>query len=276
MDVAHNGDAPDRDAAEPAAPAEGVESGTGDATAGNGDAAKHQTPLPAMLEEQELKAVIEAMLFVSHEPLSLDRLAMALGEVSKAEVEEALRRLETAYEQPGRGLQLVRVAGGHRIMTRPDYAPWIKRLEKVKAAPKLSRSALETLAIVAYKQPIVRGEIEQIRGVETSGVLRTLLERKLVRIVGRKEVPGRPIMYATTKSFLEHFGLHGLSDLPPLREFKELGESEQAALPVGDDPLVIDASMEGEDTGQADADSRGGSDDPGDTIEECEISSQKS
>lgn len=276
MDAAHNEDAPERDAAEPASPAKGLESGTGDATAGNGGGAKHQSPLPAMIEEQELKAVIEAMLFVSHEPLSLDRLAFALGEVPKTEVEQALHRVEADYDQPGRGLQLVRVAGGHRIMTRPDYAPWIKRLEKVKAAPKLSRSALETLAIVAYKQPIVRGEIEQIRGVETSGVLRTLLERKVVRIVGRKEVPGRPIMYATTKSFLEHFGLHELSDLPPLREFKELGESEQASLPVGDDPLEIDASMAGEDTGQAHADSLSGGDDPGDTIEECEIPSRKS
>jgi segregation and condensation protein B len=113
----------------------------------------------------------------------------------------------------------------------------------------LSRSGLESLAIIAYKQPIVRGEIEAIRGVETSGVLRTLLERKLVRIVGRKDVPGRPIMYGTTKFFLQHFGLRDLSELPPLREFKELGESEQAMLPVGDEPLQI-----GEAASDADVD----------------------
>ncbi len=107
-------------------------------------------------------------------------------------------------------------------------------MDKAKSAAKLSRSALESLAIIAYKQPIVRSEIEDIRGVETSGVVRTLLERKLVRIVGRKEVPGRPIMYGTTKYFLEHFGLNDLSQLPPLREFKELGESEQAKLPMDD------------------------------------------
>src|SRR5262249_24384701 len=101
-----------------------------------------------------------------------------------------------------------------------------------RSTAKLSRSALESLAIIAYKQPIVRSEIEDIRGVETSGVVRTLLERKLVRIVGRKEVPGRPIMYGTTKYFLEHFGLNDLSRLPPLREFNELGESEQAMLPM--------------------------------------------
>jgi segregation and condensation protein B len=105
-------------------------------------------------------------------------------------------------------------------------------MDKAKTAQKLSRSALESLAIIAYKQPLVRSEIEEIRGVETSGVLRTLCERKLVRIVGRKDVPGRPIMYGTTKFFLEHFGLQDLSQLPPLREFKELGDSEQALLPI--------------------------------------------
>jgi segregation and condensation protein B len=111
-------------------------------------------------------------------------------------------------------------------------------MDKAKAAQKLSRSALESLAIIAYKQPLVRAEIEEIRGVETSGVLRTLCERKLVRIVGRKDVPGRPIMYGTTKFFLEHFGLQDLTQLPPLREFKELGESEQALLPIEQESLV--------------------------------------
>jgi segregation and condensation protein B len=111
-------------------------------------------------------------------------------------------------------------------------------MDKAKAAQKLSRSALESLAIIAYKQPLVRSEIEEIRGVETSGVLRTLCERKLVRIVGRKDVPGRPIMYGTTKFFLEHFGLQDLSQLPPLREFKELGESEQALLPIEEESLA--------------------------------------
>jgi segregation and condensation protein B len=129
-------------------------------------------------------------------------------------------------------VRLAVVAGGYRLVTKQDYAPWIRRLDKAKTAAKLSRSALESLAIIAYKQPLVRSEIQEIRGVETSGVLRTLLERKLVRIVGRKEVPGRPIMYGTTKFFLEHFGLSDLSQLPPLREFKELGEAEQSLLPM--------------------------------------------
>src|SRR6185295_7358964 len=132
------------------------------------------------------------------------------------------------------------LAGGYQMVTRTEHAPWIKRLAKSKASPKLSRSAMESMAIIAYKQPIVRSEIEQIRGVEVSGVLRTLLERKLIRMVGRKDVPGRPIMYGTTKLFLQQFGLSDLSQLPPLREFKELGEAEQAMLPVEDGLFVGD------------------------------------
>lgn len=192
--------------------------------------------------QRELQAILEAMLFVSSEPLSTTRLVAALGDVTKAEVEQALQRLAADLETEGRGIRLVEIAGGYRLVTKQEYAPWIKRLDKAKSAAKLSRSALESLAIIAYKQPIVRSEIEEIRGVETSGVIRTLLERKLVRIVGRKEVPGRPIMYGTTKFFLEHFGLKDLSQLPPLREFKELGEAEQSLLPM-DEPDA--ASAEG-------------------------------
>lgn len=194
---------------------------------------------PEGMDDSELKAILETLLFVSHGPVTLDRLVAALEGVVRAEVKQVLRHLQEDYERAGRGLQLVEVAGGFQLVTRPEYAPWIRRLEKSKPAPKLSRSALESLAVIAYKQPIVRSEIEKIRGVETSSVLKTLLERKLVRIVGRKEEPGRPILYGTTKYFLQHFGLRDLSELPPLREFKELGEAEQALLPVGEDPMVI-------------------------------------
>jgi segregation and condensation protein B len=185
-----------------------------------------------VIDQRELKAILEAVLFVSSEPVPIARLTSILGKITKAEVVQALSMLAHDLEQDGRGIQLVQVAGGYRLVTKQEYGPWLKRMDKAKAAQKLSRSALESLAIIAYKQPLVRSEIEEIRGVETSGVLRTLLERKLVRIVGRKEVPGRPIMYGTTKFFLEHFGLQDLSQLPPLREFKELGESEQALLPI--------------------------------------------
>jgi len=186
------------------------------------------------LEARELKAILESLLFVSAEPIPLERLMVALGTVSKSELRQALQSLREDFDREGRGLQMVELAGGYQIVTRTEHAPWIKRLAKAKASPKLSRSGMESLAIIAYKQPIVRAEIEQIRGVEVSGVLRTLLERKLIRMVGRKDVPGRPIMYGTTKLFLQQFGLSDLSQLPPLREFKELGEAEQAMLPVED------------------------------------------
>jgi segregation and condensation protein B len=191
------------------------------------------------IDARELKAILEAVLFVSPEPVPVARLLSIVGTVSKAEVVQALGILTHDLDQDGRGIQLVQVAGGYRLVTKQEYGPWLKRMDKAKAAQKLSRSALESLAIIAYKQPLVRSEIEEIRGVETSGVLRTLCERKLVRIVGRKDVPGRPIMYGTTKFFLEHFGLQDLSQLPPLREFKELGESEQALLPIENESLEV-------------------------------------
>ena len=215
---------------------------TGPDLNGNGSNPAHMQD--DALQGRELVAVLEALLFVSGEPLPLARLTTIIGAVSKAEVEQALNLLSQQLSQDGRGIQLVKLAGGYRLVTKPDYAPWLKRLDKAKAAQKLSRSALESLAIIAYKQPLVRAEIEEIRGVETSGVLRTLLERKLVRIVGRKEVPGRPIMYGTTKFFLEHFGLQDLTQLPPLREFKELGEAEQALLPIEDSTMIPEGASE--------------------------------
>ncbi|MBI3808983.1 MAG: SMC-Scp complex subunit ScpB [Nitrospirae bacterium] len=178
-----------------------------------------------------LKGIVEAILFVSGEPISVDRLQGVVEGVSRAELMSVLRALQADHAVEGRGLQVVEVAGGFQIATRPDCAPWIKRLEKAKAGAKLSRSSMETLAIVAYKQPLVRAEIEQIRGVDTAGVLKTLLDRRLIRIVGRKDIPGRPIMYGTTKQFLQAFGLKDLASLPALRDIKYLKEAEQFILP---------------------------------------------
>ena len=203
------------------------------------------------IAERELKAILESMLFVSSEPLAVTHLVAVLGDVTRADVERVVRGLGDDLNQAGRGIRLVEVGGGYRLVTKQEYAPWIKRLDKSKCVVKLSRSALEALAIIAYNQPIVRSEIEEIRGVETSGVVRTLLERKLVRIVGRKEVPGRPIMYGTTKFFLEHFGLNDLSQLPPLREFKELGESERSMLLVDEAPPEITGESAVDDMAKA-------------------------
>jgi len=186
----------------------------------NGNGNNNTSPLSG------LKGILEAILFVSGEPLSVDRILGVLEGVARVELVSALRALQADYAVEGRGLQLVEVAGGFQITTRPDCAPWIKRLERAREGAKLSRSAMETLAIVAYKQPVVRADIEEIRGVDSAAVLKTLLVRRLVRIVGRKDAPGRPIMYGTTRQFLQAFGLKDLSDLPPLRDLKELKEAE--------------------------------------------------
>ena len=182
------------------------------------------------LSEQELKGIIEALLFVSREPLLLDKVTTVLAGPPKVSIYNAMKALQQDYDQDGRGLQIVELAGGYAMVTRADCAPWITKLNKVKASVKVSRSALETLAIIAYKQPAMRAEIEQIRGVETSSVLRTLLDQKLIRIVGRKDIPGRPILYGTSKTFLQKFGLRDLRDLPPLRDFAALGQGEPPEL----------------------------------------------
>ncbi len=200
----------------------------GDLDGGRSDAA--DISLDESCGEQELTEVIEALLFVSRDPLTLDKLTTVLAGPPKTAVHHAVKTLQSSYDQEGRGLHIAELAGGYVMMTQPDCAPWITKLNTVKASAKVSRSALETLAIIAYRQPIVRAEIEQLRGVETSGVLRTLLDHKLIRIVGRKDIPGRPMMYGTSKAFLQKFGLRDLRDLPPLREFKELGQGDNADL----------------------------------------------
>src|SRR5216117_388593 len=208
----------------------------------NGNGNDNTSPLSG------LKGILEAILFVSGEPLSLDRMLGVVEGVAREELMSALRALQADYAAEGRGLQLVEVAGGFQIATRLDCAPWIKRLERAKEGARLSRSAMETLAIIAYKQPLVRSEIEQIRGVDTAGVLRTLLDRRLVRIVGRKDIPGRPIMYGTTKQFLQSFGLKDLSDMPALRDLKELGEPEQSSLLSELDGVVDEAAPRASET----------------------------
>lgn len=177
----------------------------------------------------DMKATCEALLFVSHDPLTMEKLASVIEGVPKATLKITMQTLQAEYEQVGRGLFITEIAGGF-VLTRPEQSGAIKRLSKAKTTSKLSRSALETLAIIGYKQPIARGDIEKIRGVETSGVLRTLLDQKMIRIVGRQEIPGRPILYGTGKQFLQRFGLRDLRDLPPLKELKELGGSEPLAL----------------------------------------------
>src|SRR6202795_5025839 len=168
----------------------------------------------------DLKPVIEALILASPDPLTPKMLFKLLENEPREDVEAALEALKQDYERPG-GLQLVEVAGGYQIVTRPELHEWVRRLFNERSAQKLTVQGLETLAVIAYKQPITALEIGEIRGVNTSGVLTTLLERHLIKSVGRKQVGGRPFLYATTKEFLIRFGLNDLNDLPKVEDMAE-------------------------------------------------------
>lgn len=171
---------------------------------------------------EDLKHIIESLLFVAEDPLTIDKLRSILETVEAKEIRETLEALAREYDQRGGGFLLSEVAGGWQIRSRPEYHEWIKRM--LQPSPqRLSKAALETLAIIAYKQPIIRADIEFIRGVDCGGVLRQLMERKLIRVLGRKEIAGRPLIYATTRLFLEMFDLKSLKDLPTPAELAEFG-----------------------------------------------------
>jgi segregation and condensation protein B len=168
-----------------------------------------------------MEAAIEAVLFISGEPVSRERLTGLFEESEKAEAEAALDAVLERYSGPGRGIMVDEAAGGVRLVTRPELAGWLRRFFETAGGTKLSMAALETLAIIAYRQPVTAPEVQELRGVSSSGVLKTLLERRMVRIAGRKEVVGKPFLYCTSREFLVHFGLKSLKDLPPLEEFDE-------------------------------------------------------
>ncbi|WP_319525989.1 SMC-Scp complex subunit ScpB [uncultured Desulfosarcina sp.] len=180
----------------------------------------------------ELKYIIESLLFVSETPLTMDQLKNILEGEETAAIRAAVEDLIAEYEQRNGGFVLKQVAGGYQFRTQGRYNEWIKRLVRPNA-PRLSKAALETLAIIAYNQPIIRSDIEHIRGVDSGGVIRMLMERKLIRVLGRKEIPGRPLIYATTKHFLEVFELKDLKDLPTPKEIEELSKSRLDEEPNG-------------------------------------------
>jgi segregation and condensation protein B len=172
------------------------------------------------LASAELVAILEALIFASPEPLTPKQIFKLLDTEPREDVEAALLELKQHYDRPG-GLQLVEVAGGYQIVTRSDLHDWVRRLFNERTTQKLTVQALETLAVIAYRQPVTALEIGEIRGVNTSGVLNTLLERHLIKIVGRKQVVGRPFMYATTKEFLIRFGLNDVGELPKVEDMAE-------------------------------------------------------
>jgi segregation and condensation protein B len=174
-----------------------------------------------VIERAEMEAVIEAVLFVASEPVPERRLLELFEEDEREAAAEALAAVRARYGGPASGMQVDAAGGGLRLVTRPELHGWLRRFFDTAGNSKLSMAALETLAIIAYQQPVTAPEIQELRGVNPSGVVKTLLERRLVRIAGRKEVVGKPFLYATTKEFLVHFGLDRLDDLPPLEEFEE-------------------------------------------------------
>ena len=205
------------------------------------------------MESEEVKAIIENVLLAADQPVSEAQFKNLFGqEVEKVSLKSVLNELIDEYSL--RNLQILQVAEGYQLCTRHDYSDWVRKFLKFDKTTKLSQPSLDTLAIIAYKQPLTKAEVEEIRGVDSSGVVRTLLEKKVISPAGRKKVPGRPIMYRTTRKFLEYFGLKDLSDLPTLEDFteSELEEGtppDQTTLPFdelsGDDgDEMVDATSE--------------------------------
>jgi len=193
-------------------------------------------------ERARLRAIIEAVVYITDEPLTLQQIAAALNHpIDK--VQSILDELMEDYNRPERGLSIREVAGGYKITTRPEHHEAVRTfVRNLKPPLKLSLAALETLAVVAYKQPITAPEIMEIRGVQGAGVLKTLLDRKLIAVAGRKNVVGKPILYKTTRDFLIQFGLSDLAELPTLKEFEELGKMALS----DDEPEAVSVSAEPE------------------------------
>jgi segregation and condensation protein B len=213
-----------------------------------GDAATSPTEgeEASVLPPQQIRAVLEALVFAAPQPITPKEIARVLQGVAREDWERELTGLRADYARDERGLQLVEVAGGFQITTRPEYNDWVRELIDPRTPTRLSIQALETLAVIAYKQPVTLPEIIALRGVKSGGVVKTLLEKRLIRITGRKEVVGRPMLYGTTKQFLLHFGLKDLGELPRIEEFAEvLGEEVDVAglKRAIESPLPVDTGL---------------------------------
>lgn len=209
------------------------------------------------MERAEQRRIVEALVLASPEPIAPARLAAIVPDCTTTTARELVAELNAEYESSGRGFEIREVGGGYQLRTRPELAEFVHALQP-KRTQRLSRASLETLSVIAYKQPITRAEVEHVRGVDAGAVVRTLLERDLVRIAGHREIPGRPMLYATTRRFLQLFGLSSLEDLPSLRDLRELadgvasegegeaGEPEEGlGLAPDDAPETDDATAEG-------------------------------
>ncbi|KPK87076.1 hypothetical protein AMJ80_12650 [bacterium SM23_31] len=174
------------------------------------------------MANNDRKHIVEALLFASDFPLSVKKISEIIEDITEEDAAEIVRDLRTEYENLERGFILRHVAGGYEFVTRPEFAVWVKKLQAERRRSRLSRAGLEITAIVAYRQPVNRADIEKVRGVDSGGPLRTLLERNLIKIAGREKAPGRPLLYKTTDEFLRFFGINSLSDLPQLEEIEDI------------------------------------------------------
>lgn len=187
-----------------------------------------------------LKLIIEAFLFASDKPITANEIHSWLPDATPTDVKQSLEELLTDYDTMGRSFSLKQVASGYQFRTKAEYAPYVLQMLKTSPA-RLSRAAFETLAIIAYKQPILRQEIERLRGVDVGGILRTLLEKDIIRIMGRKNLPGKPLIYGTTKRFLEVFDLKNINSLPKLKEIKDLVSDEEQTKPISEEECRDDS-----------------------------------
>ncbi|MCX5694450.1 MAG: SMC-Scp complex subunit ScpB [Candidatus Omnitrophica bacterium] len=180
-----------------------------------------------MDENNNLKSAIEALIFASEKPITTDQLKKVLGDLDAATINKIITDLKNEYEGQGRGIRIVEIAGGFQMITSSNFAQFLKKLFKNRYSDKLSKPALESLAIIAYKQPLTKAEIESLRNVNVDGVMKSLLDKNLIRICGRKKIPGRPFVFGTTREFLEHFGLKSLQDLPKMEDFTVLAQEKE-------------------------------------------------
>jgi segregation and condensation protein B len=203
------------------------------------------------MEASEQRRIIEALILASPEPITLARLAQIVPDLTPGDAKDRINELNTEYAEQDRSFEIWEVAGGFQIRTRAEFSGYLQQLRRERPL-RLSKAALETLSVVAYKQPATRGEIEAVRGVDSGAVVKSLLERKLVRIVGHREVPGRPLLYGTSRRFLEIFGLESIKKLPNLRELEELAREQGVQLPgMGDEPTEAETSAEEAEEGVA-------------------------
>jgi segregation and condensation protein B len=184
------------------------------------------------MSQDAAKSVIEALIFSSEKPLPIEQIKKVLDSLETTQVRAIIEQLKLEYETQGRGIRIVEIAGGFQMITATEYAPFLKKLYKQRRVERPSKPALETLAIIAYKQPVTKLEIESLRSVNIDGVVATLVERGLIRIVGRKKAPGRPFVFGTTRQFLEHFGLKSLEELPKIENFGKLAAADGESAPA--------------------------------------------